>query len=172
VQKPLTQDWCASTQHRWTDGVLFSSRSGILFTECANYLSMQFGNYIHFGLRSLQSFFERPRTKCTYVCGQVMEKCQKCDTEPNLICITKHLGSQSVALCPWNLHTVYFEYRQKYGDLDRPTLHKLVYWTSCSYTQLQRTSIKMWSHCQICYVIKQVRSLPGSSCYKNVAQRF
>jgi len=101
---------------------------------------MQFGNYIHFGLRSLQSFLERPRTKCTYVCGQVMEKCQECDTEPNLMCITKHPGFQSVALCLWNLQTVYFEYRQKYGDLDEPMLHKLVYWTSCSYTQLQRTS--------------------------------
>ena len=47
----------------WTDDVLISSRSGILFPESAKSSSMQFRNYIHFGLQSLQSFFEGPRTK-------------------------------------------------------------------------------------------------------------
>jgi len=56
-----------------------------------------------------------------------MEKCRECDTEANLMCITKHRGFQSVALYPWNLQAVYYEYRQKYGDLDEPTLHKLLY---------------------------------------------
>ena len=56
-----------------------------------------------------------------------MEKCRELDTEGNMMCITKHPGFQSVALCPWNLQAVYYEYRQKYGDLDEPTLHELVY---------------------------------------------